>query len=388
MKRVGIITHYYKSKNYGGNLQAYALCQVLLKCGYDVEQISIPRVLDVHEKRSIKRLLKKGPFFFAKICFRKAFGVLKSYAIKWENRKNQIDTRREKAFWTFNQEKIPHSSKVYNANTIIDCIVNYDAFVTGSDQVWNFYGETPIYFLDFVPSEKIKISYAASIARDSLTERQKEKVRKSLRDYKAVSVRERSAVKLLQGLSTIAPQVVLDPTLLLTKEDWNKVCEDYKLKEDYVFCYFLGDNKKERKLAKKFARLHNLKLVALPHTNGIKLMDKKFGDEQLYDVSPERFLSLVKHAKYIFTDSFHAVVFSNIYQKQYFVFNRSKHAEMSSRIVDITQLFHQAERFCNGKERESITYVESLPDIDYTRENKEFEELKEKSIAFLKENLG
>lgn len=108
---------------------------------------------------------------------------------------------------------------------------------------------------------------------------------------------------------------------------------------------------------------------------------------QLYDTSPEQFLSLIKHASYVFTDSFHAVVFSNIYQKQYFVFNRSKRGEMSTRIVDITALFGQEERFCRDKTREKLAYITALSDIDYKKENEAFENAKRESIEFLKKNL-
>ena len=181
---------------------------------------------------------------------------------------------------------------------------------------------------------------------------------------------------------------MLDPTLLLSREEWDEVCSDRKIDRDYVFCYFLGENKKERKIAKEFAKKHNLKLVTIPHAaGGINLVDRKFGDEKIYDASPQDFISLIKNAKYVFTDSFHAVVFSNIYQKQYFVFNRNKSGQMSSRITDITELFNQTERFCAGKDKENLTYVESLVDIDYSLPNDKFEELKKKSLEFLDRNL-
>ena len=145
------------------------------------------------------------------------------------------------------------------------------------------------------------------------------------------------------------------------------------IEEKYVFCYFLGENNKERKIAREFAKLHNLRLVTIPHAGGIiQSIDRNFGDKRLYDASPEHFLSLIKYAEFIFTDSFHAVLFSNIYQKQYFVFNRSSKGEMSSRIVDITKLFHQEDRFCAGKEKEKLEYITLLPNIDYTQENEEF----------------
>lgn len=388
MKKIGIITHYYQSTNYGGNLQAYALCEVLIKNKYQVEQICYPFYPLPFEKNRIKNLFANGVIGF----FKKLWNYTKRVFIlpleKIEIRKLDFYNCRRKAFLEFNKNIIPHSEIVYTRDTIKDSVLTYDVFITGSDQVWNLAWYDSAYFLDFVPSKKLKMSYAASIAKDSLTAEQKEMFRESLKDYKAVSVREESAVNLLKDISPVETQLVLDPTLLLTKEDWDKVCAERVIEEEYVFCYFLGENRKERKIAEKCAEKQGLTLVAIPHTAGIKLIDRKFGDKRLYDVSPQQFVSLIKHAKYIFTDSFHAVVFSNIYQKNYFVFNRNKKGEMNSRIINITKLFHQEERFCNGKERECLEYVESLPDIDYTQENKEFEALKEKSLAFLKENLG
>lgn len=388
MKKIGIITRYYKSRNYGGNLQAYALCKALNLIGYDAEQICLPvqpvtAPKCVSSKKSVKSVVR-----FGIRCFKKVFiAPVKRYLVTREMRKLQLISRRSRAFDNFNSQLIPHSESVYSLENVQTCIEEYDAFITGSDQVWNFSWYNPACFLDFVPSNKTKLSYAASIARDTLEAEQKEQLRKSLADYKAVSVREKSAVKLLEGLSPVDVQTVLDPTLLLTSEEWDEVCAERVIEGEYLLCYFLGDNKKERKIAEQFARQHNLKIVTVPHTAGFKFIDKKFGDLQLIDTSPEQFLSLVKHAKYIFTDSFHAVVFSNIYKKQYFVFNRNKQGLMNSRIVDITELFQQEDRFCAGAERENIEYVASLGEIDYTKENETFEMLRMKSIAFLKENL-
>ena len=385
MKKIGIVTHYLKSTNYGGNLQAYALCVTLLKQGYDAEQISYFKKLA--NKSVFKRLFSGGVVEFLGKCARYGKKIVRSPLVRIEAKKINLYSRREKTFSNFNANIIPHSQVVYYDTTIERCTSNYDCFITGSDQVWNVAAYDSVYFLDFVPSDKIKISYAASIARDCLTDEQKEIFRKSLADYKAVSVREKSAEKLLEGLSPVGVQTVLDPALLLSREDWDKVCADRVIEDAYIFCYFLGDNRKERQIAKKFAEEKGLKLVALPHTAGIKLMDRKFGDERLYDVSPEQFLALIKHAAYVFTDSFHAVVFSNIYEKQYFVFNRSKRGEMSSRIVDVTGLFDQQDRFCAGKEREKLSYIASLADIDYTKEKPIFEQRKKESIEFLKKNL-
>ena len=385
MKRVGILTLYHNTINYGGSLQAYALCKCLLNEGYKPEQIAY--VGEVSRKNQIKGVLSnncKG-LLYKTIQFAKKI-ILKPLVL-CEEKKHNLYYRRHQAFSHFNKEVIPHTQEVYTKKTIRKTDSIFDAFIVGSDQVWNVAIADTAYFLDFVSANKLKMSYAASIARDSLTREEQKVFLDYLKDYKAVSVREKNAEKLLEGLSPFPLQTVLDPTLLLGRDDWDKVCATRQIPEEYVFCYFLGDNKKERKLALQFAKAKGWKLIALPHTSGIKLMDKKFGDERLYDVSPEQFLSLIKYSRYVFTDSFHAVVFSNIYQKQYFVFNRSKRGEMSSRIVNITELFCQEERFCAGDERETREYIISLPDIDYTQKNYDFERLREESIEFLKNNL-
>ena len=289
------------------------------------------------------------------------------------------------SFEHFLNETVPHSKNVYTNEDIQGCTEKYDCFITGSDQVWN--GYNPAYFLDFVPSSKKKVSYSASISRDYLTDEQKEIFKNSLKDYDAVSVREPSSIKLIEDLSPVPVVSTLDPTLLLEREDWDKVSSKRLIEEDYVFCYFLGDYKKTRKIANEFAKKHGLKIACIPYTAGIVLSDKKFGDYRLIDASPEDFISLIKHAKYIFTDSFHAVVFSHIYGKEFFVFNRDKRALMSGRIKDITSLFACPERYCGTSDKMTLEYIEGLPALDYSRETEEFVNKKRESIEFLENNL-
>ena len=388
MKKIGIVTHYYHSLNYGGNLQAYALSVWLKQRGYDAKQIGFDytkgnsNLMHTGKTSKIKKIRELG-----------VSGILKRISNKillklMEPKIEQKRKKRAEAFRFFNSELIPNTDKVYTMDTIAESLDAFDVFITGSDQVWNLQWYNSIFFLDFVPSTKTKISYAASIAQKALNEKQKEVFRNSLKGYKAISVREGSAVDLIKDCSPSVPQLVVDPTLLLAKEDWDKVSSNRLIDEKYILCYFLGENKAERKLATRFAKQNNLKIVFIPMLYASAPMtDKGFGDVAMESASPQDFLSLIKHAEYVFTDSFHAVVFSNIYQKQYFVFNRSKKGEMSSRIVDITELFHQKDRFCAGKEKENMQYITSLPDIDYTKDNEDFEKIKQESIAFLEKNL-
>ena len=164
-KKIGIVTHYHNSVNYGGNLQAYALCSFLLNCGYDAEQICFPR----YEKSlGISFLSKSGKEIFNVAIKRtKRLLLLPSQRNKLNNenvRTRSLKQNRGKNFFYFSQKLIPHSKTVYTRKNIVDAVDVYDAFITGSDQVWKFDGYNPIFFLTFVPSNKTKISYAASMA--------------------------------------------------------------------------------------------------------------------------------------------------------------------------------------------------------------------------------
>ena len=378
--KIAIITHYYKSENYGGCLQAYALCKILNSHFYDAEQLSYE--IKVHH--SFKNKIMNPILHIKKVLSR-----IKNILIRLKNRQvYSMLYLRKKAFESFNSSFIPHSA-VYNENNIIESVDKYEAFITGSDQVWNPLFYCSAYFLDFVPSNKIKVSYAASISQNQLTTEQQEIFRRSLHDYRAISVREENAVALLKNVSPVTVELVLDPTLLLSRSQWEEICSPRIINEDYIFCYFLGNDINERVVAKKFAENHKLKIVTLPHLlKKFRKCDKHFGDHKLFDISPTQFISLFKYAQYIFTDSFHAAVFSNIFHKQYFVFERSDQKAMSSRIYSLCKLFKSENRFCDTSSKATFEYINSLPDIIYTEAFLEFEILKKKSLEYLWKNLA
>lgn len=377
--RVGIITLYYKSMNYGGNLQAYALCNYLRKNYIYAEQIQFQKS-NSSTTGKINSLLREGKTVLAKrIILNLISKTQKSY-------ENAMRARKE-AFIPFREKMTPHTAGVYDPQSINECIDAYDTFITGSDQVWNFKWYNSAYFLDFVSSDKKKVAYAASFSMNSLDQEQSKIVQNSLKDFKAISVREKSAVDLIDDLTDQQVELVLDPTLLLEREDWEEVCNERLINEDYIFSYFLGENPISKKIAEQFAKQKRLKLVTIPYAAGaFNLSDKNFGDIQIGGASPQDFLSLIRHASYVFTDSFHAVVFSFVFKRQFFVFNRDKKGSMNTRIKSITELFDIKERFCE-RDKESIKYVNGLEDIDYSASFDKFEKYRKTSYEFLKTAL-
>lgn len=366
--RIGIITHYYKSENYGGNLQAYALCKVLAKLGHQAEQISF--------HRSVSKNLK----------YRISESVSKLIASRHIDVNRQLRMRK-RAILKFNENVIPHSD-VYTEKNIQDSLEHYDAFITGSDQVWHPSAYCDAYLLSFVPNTKIKLSYAASIATDVLPDHLKKKYKKELDTFNAISVREDNAVRLLRSISINDAVVTLDPTLLLDSEEWKTILEPCPINEKYLFCYFLGDDLLERNVAKAYAVKHGLKIVTLPCLLGkFRKCDMNFGDYPLYHVSPGMMLSLIKNAEYVFTDSFHATVFSLIFKRQHFVFQRAGAKSMSVRIETLTKLFGTQNYFCYSPDKATMEYIDSLPSIDYEQPFTEYENVKMESVRFLRENF-
>lgn len=367
--KVGIITHYYKSDNYGGNLQAYALCEYINRyLGCEAEQIS-------YDKKSEKKF---------KLFAWKIYNSVRNY-------KNFLIysklKKRRKALLHFNQDTIKHSIP-YSNQTINNANNEYDVFITGSDQVWHPSAVCPAYLLNFVQKGKTKLSYAASLAIDELPDCNKDYYRKSLNDYTAISVRESNAVDILGEIIDKKIEVVLDPTLLLSKEDWDNICDECNVPDKYLFCFFLGNDVNHRKLANDYAKRKELKIVTLPNLLGsFRNCDSGFGDYCLYDVSPTQFISLVKNSEMVFTDSFHASVFSIIYKKDFFVFERNSKKSMGSRIYTLMEMFDLKERFCDTKEKMTIEYMEKFPTVDYNKKFEKYEVMKEKSELFLRENL-
>ena len=139
---------------------------------------------------------------------------------------------------------------------------------------------------------------------------------------------------------------VTDPTLLLERKEWETVTAKRQVKEPYIFCYLLGNDRKQRRIAEKIARKQKKLLVTIPHIkNGnsfrFRLEDRCFGDLQLFEVGMEEFFSLIKYADKVITDSFHATLFSYQFETPFWVLERtarSSETKMNSRIYELTRM--------------------------------------------------
>lgn len=378
--KIGILTYYYKTHNYGGILQSYALTYFLIKNGLNADQICYvrkderPFTIEEYEPTHVPSLLVR----------------LKNRLLlhKYNNFIKPKFVARNEKFESF-ENRIPHSKMVYDLSSITSANEIYESFIIGSDQIWTFRCFNPSFFGEFVTDNKKLISYAASAGKSVFSDREKEYLQKNLSRFDAISVRESDLIQAFSFLHNEKKiECVVDPTLLLTSDEWNQIAVENLIDGKYLFCYFLGGDVRLRKLANRYAKNHGLKVVSIPFANeNFNNSDFNFADINIYDAGPKEFISLIKNASCVFTDSFHATVFSLIYKKEFFVFNRIEHKSMCSRLYSLTKMFECEDHFCDSEEKFDLQYLDSLLNIDYQKKFDFFENQKKKSISFLINNL-
>ena len=230
-----------------------------------------------------------------------------------------IALKRKKVFDKFYNKYIQTTTEEYHS---IDELRNTpplaDCYIAGSDQIWNTTfknGTDPGFYLDFGKKTIKRISYAASFATDKLKNNSEDFIKDQLKNFDQISVRESSGLKILQLLGFNGVQVV-DPVFLLSSNFWINFASKIGENENYILIYDFEHSKEIEILAKRIAKLENLKIYSIaPY----KL---KYSNKNFINYDPTAFVSLIKNAKYIISNSFHGSAFAIIFQKNFFVVNR------------------------------------------------------------------
>lgn len=340
MKKVAIVT--IESMNFGNRLQNYALHQVLKFHDYYVKTLHRNHIVGgckANLKRCVQNILQtKGSKF------------------------RQFDSNIEYSSVIIGGDDYPQ-----------DLSEQFDYFIAGSDQVWNphynFVGTSDL--LAFA-KPKQRISYAASFGVNEIPDEKKEVYAENLRLFKALSVREKRGAEIIKELTGRNAQVVLDPTMLLTSEQWSKVERKSKFtpKKKYALVYSLGEKSVD------FEKAINL------YGKEMEIFDirslQKNGRE--IPVGPAEFLYLIHHAELILTDSFHASVFSILFHKRFITLKRLG-IDMSSRIVSLANTIGAVDKF---DEKNNLDCSDGL---DFVMVDQLIEVERKNSINFLKKAL-
>lgn len=372
IKTTAILTLYYHNYNYGGLLQAYALQKAITDLGYQAEQISYKLESGYAGWNPIKASIKKP---VAYLYHRAKYG-------KWFD---QYTVRRKK-FEAF-AETIPHT-EVVTTQTISELSNQFDCFVCGSDQIWNPIGWQPTLLFDFLSNDKKRISYAASIARDELTEEEYAFMKPYLDRFSAISVREKKSADMLnRKFPRLNVQAVPDPVFLLTEEEWRTLIPKVNEKKvPYIFAYFLGENEENRQKAIQYAEDRKLKIRFASYLDYTQSgWDKKHPELLASPMGVEEFLQSIANAELVLTDSFHAAAFSSILKTPFYALPRFKAQDgnsMNSRILNLVQELEILGR-----------YTETLP-VEYKWQEYELKHIDENlsrmqknGMQYLKESL-
>ena len=374
MKKTGILTLYYNNMNYGGLLQAFALPFVIQKhIGIPAEQIRYPQEnidTDLCTSKSKKSLsiYQLGINFFSALT----------------SNKRSI---RKKSFLEFMND-IPHSKNIYSHETIQQCNSNYEIFICGGDQIWNgeMIGEDlDVYTLQFVNQGQKKIAYSPSVAILHMSKQVEDCLGKGLLGIDRISVREKRSLDILKRLSDKKIEVVVDPVLLLNKSEWLEQSRPTKINGKYILCYLLGDSITQRKAVEIISKRLKLRIVTFPHilVNNVRKCDLFFGDIKDYTSGPRQFLDLINNAEFVITDSFHACVFSMIFETPFIVFERNKPSEkgnMNSRIYDFLEEYHLENQLVNVEKAMNLSRI---PEVDYSFAHEHWFHRRNDSIEYL-----
>lgn len=317
--KIGILT-FHRPINYGAILQAAALQEYLNVQGENAVIIDYRHPRIEHDRRLIGSRCNKKRSIYANIrsLIRDILGYYQE---------KQLHDR----FDNFMTKHLQLTEKC-DSNASLKKVSNeVETLLVGSDLVWNWEIDSnlnEVFFLQFAKNSEIyKCSYASSIGSSRIPKRFEDKYSRYLDNFDAISVREETAKNLLQPLIEKNIEVVLDPTLLLDASDWKKFEEDIIVPEKYILLYFLESSSEINEIVKYIVQKYGIPILFFDRFNIYKCKGKC-----VHVASPGQFLTLIKNAELVITNSFHGTVFSILYKRSFFCI---PHSSRGSRMIDL-----------------------------------------------------
>lgn len=333
MKKIGILT-FHKSINYGSVLQTWALSKALND--YNVSIINYEP--DIYQENYNLFAKEKGIKYNIN-------RLLNCVAI----------SRQIHSFSEFRQNYLNQTEMCNSSNLSPNTFMFYDAVVTGSDQIWNVHAEDSddAFFIPFKINGK-KIAYACSINNTDFTEpRCNETLKKFILDYDFISIRENSGTKKLSNFLNQKRKVytMLDPTLLNEKNMYDEITNDRLIQKPYIFLYNVWSGASAVEAAQRISSIMGIPVYTAMMDSRIKQIlriEKKGIHVETKHTAPQDFLSLIKYADLVVTDSFHGTAFSLIFEKKFVCINSmnpSGALKNDERITNILNIVNLKERY-------------------------------------------
>lgn len=370
-KKIGIIT-FHNSYNCGSMLQSYALQKILSYYDLEIEIINFSN----KGQKEIYSIFSKEKNFK---------GIIKNFIILFYYKKiKQIYNNYE----IFKNHNFNLSSKTYSSITELSD-VGYDTIVTGSDQVWNvtIKDGDDAYFLPWVKTAK-KVAYSPSFGAKNILEVSKnpEKYKEWLNGFDAISIREKNGQNWIKELCGVEADILLDPTLLLEVEDYEKICDnDIFLPDSYIFYYSPGYNKKTNQLVNKISKKYNLPVIAFNSKNFyIKGLNFIYNFKLPTKEDPSVYLKLIKNSKLVITTSFHGTIFSSIFKKTFWTIKNGAMFKSDDRVLTLANTLDLEDRIISSDFDDGFNY---LLKKDYSEYEKKLKQMQVKSKQFIEKNI-
>lgn len=374
--KIALIT-FSRAKNYGGILQAYALHQYLSRLGHEVFFIDyiMERTDIYHPEVFTKNAASRSRLWGRNCCTRFLWKQLCFWGVKADFLK----------FSRFIEKECRFSDRYFSLAELQQDPPRADLYMVGSDQVWNSdYApgkqlELPFY-LPFVSGRKI--SYASSFGNNRIPEDQKKSVGELLRSFEALSVREESGRQILEELG-LSAAVVADPTLLFDGSFWAEKCTELRVDCPYILLYQVKFDTNIYRVAQALAKRLGCRLVILSMNRGDR---RKYGQPVVMTPSVEEWLTYIKNARLVYTDSFHAVAFSLQFHTP-FVVNSASRRNMSSRITNLLELTGLTEREMTDYDAQA-GQRKAEAKVDWERVDEKVQEFRGFSQQWLRESIA
>ncbi len=371
--KIAILTWVSGTSNYGSVLQAYALQEYLKSLGFDVTVLNY-------------KPLMEDAIFPPKYKLYWTKTKDKVHRVVHKNIKMQSILKRTQLVCDeFVSHNIALSAPLQGIKGLERVANEYDVFICGSDQIWSMNKKVnPAYYLEWVPNTKLKISYAPSLPVHNLDSFKIDFLKEKLAEFEGISVREEKTAEVLKSIVDKDVISVLDPTLLVDKKMWENLVSDSQddNKEAYIICYFLGQRDFYFDGINAIKKATGLPVKLIP-TSGDSI---NFGLEMVENVGPLDFMRLIKNAKYVLTDSYHATIFSVIFHKEFYLFKRfddNKNDTQNIRIYDLTKKLQIDNRIIDSNTSNMLNAVK----LDYDMIDKSIAQLQEESRRYLAEHL-
>lgn len=360
--------------NFGSYLQAYGLQQTLIKLGYANNIIADEGIIPPKVTTPKRICLKIRSFIKILLLF---FPIMRYKSKKHHSEKLYFDFR--KKFLMVDEDSVIEGSLGK---------LDYNQYICGSDQIWHPLVASPLepfYYAGF--TKKKRIAYAASFGVSSYPDSRKSEFIELTKDFYSISCREKVGCQIIKYLLGKDVTYVLDPTLLLSGEQWRSVSlRPVGFNEEkYILTYFLTPNKWYVNYAREYARKRGLKLV----TFYLRPLSPRECDETVV-AGPSQFVWLVDHAEELFTDSFHGSVFASLLHTPFIGFCRfrphTRYEGQNHRLEDLYTLMGVNDHFIRNVE--DCRRIPNLAPLDFNMMESRLQSMKETSISFLKNSLN